>query len=62
MLLAAASTASALSRSSTTPPTSLLWVMSGESTFSATGKPISAAQAAASAALTAVRVLTTGMP
>ena len=44
-----------------TPPTSLLWLMSGESIFSATGKPICVAIIMASLALRASSVCVTGM-
>ena len=43
MRSAAASTAAGVSSPSATPPTSDLWVMSGDRIFSATGRPSSAA-------------------
>ena len=46
---------------SATPPTSLLWLTSGESIFSATGKPSWVAIIMASAAVRASSVCVTGM-
>ena len=59
----AARSPAASSMSSTTPPTSDLWLMSGETIFSATGQPMASAAATAASASTATRrVATTGMP
>ena len=61
MLLNTSRTATEFSTFSATPPTSLLWLMSGESIFSATGKPIWVAVIMASLALRASTVCVTGM-
>ena len=54
-------TAWALRMSRRTPPTSDLWVMSGELIFMATGKPSDSAATSASFALRAWMVCTTGI-
>ena len=61
MSLKALRTASPLCKFSATPPTSDLCVMSGESIFSATGKPCWVAIIIASWALRASKVRVTGM-
>ena len=50
---AAVRTAAASARPSATPPTSVLWLASGETIFNATGKPMSAAFAAAASGVLA---------
>ncbi|MNY28613.1 hypothetical protein D3C86_1625980 [compost metagenome] len=59
---ATARTCSSERRSSATPPASDLCEISGETIFSATGKPRSRAARIADSASGAVRVSTTGMP
>ena len=58
----AARTASGVSRSSVTPPTSDFCTTSGDRILTATGKPISLAIATASSGVAAARVGTVGMP
>ncbi len=52
----AARTSASFARFSSTPPTSLLWLISGESTFSTTGKPAFADALAAASALAATSI------
>ncbi len=58
----ASRTSASFARSSSTPPTSLLWLTSGDITFSATGKPIFLAALAAASALAATSGTVTGKP
>ena len=62
MALAAAVTSASVRRLRRTPPTSDLWVMSGDRIFTAQGTATAATIFAASAASLATRVSTTGMP
>ncbi len=62
IIAAAAAPTSSGGRLSATPPTSLLWEMSGDTIFSATLPPSVRAAAAASAGSRAVRVRLVGMP
>ena len=58
----ASRTAASSARLSSTPPTSLLWLTSGDSTFSTTGNPIRDAACTASSAEAATSGTTTGRP
>ena len=58
----ASRTSTSLRRLSATPPTSLLWLTSGECTLSTTGKPIRAAASTASSALAANSGIAVAMP
>ena len=58
----AARTAASFSRLRRTPPTSVLWVMVLECSFSTTGKPSASAAATASSTVATTRVSTVGIP
>ena len=58
----ASRTSAALDRPSSTPPTSLLWVIWADSILRTTGKPMRSEALAASSAFRVNRVGTTGMP
>ncbi len=60
--VAATSTASLLSRSVLTSPSSTLWTTAGTAVFTTTGKPILRASAAASAGVPATACFTMGIP
>ena len=62
MAVAAAATSAWPLRPRATPPTSDLWLMSGDRIFKASNPPMSAAIAPASAGVRAMRVVTVGTP